>query len=191
MRACEGCRRRKIKCDAATTNAWPCTACIRLKLHCVPPTAVGDREMLATGQYPDTDGISDYAISSMQMPNSVQDQASLGQYTSIPMLHTPAPTVEYDPSATNYQLHPSSFAPAGQQQVFRGITGVSIPASTAHPSQSYYSPQHSQVQPKSRSTSDSGQSTVGDLSEALGELKIDESGIGMYKSSLRSCCTSD
>ena len=39
MRACEGCRRRKIKCDAATTNTWPCSACIRLKLHCIPPTA--------------------------------------------------------------------------------------------------------------------------------------------------------
>ncbi|KAI5467602.1 hypothetical protein BGZ63DRAFT_345322 [Mariannaea sp. PMI_226] len=37
MRACEGCRRRKIKCDAATTNTWPCSACIRLKLHCVRP----------------------------------------------------------------------------------------------------------------------------------------------------------
>jgi len=37
MRACEGCRRRKIKCDAATTNTWPCSACIRLKLSCVRP----------------------------------------------------------------------------------------------------------------------------------------------------------
>lgn len=37
MRACEGCRRRKIKCDAATTNTWPCSACVRLKLHCVRP----------------------------------------------------------------------------------------------------------------------------------------------------------
>lgn len=37
MRACEGCRRRKIKCDAATTNSWPCAACKRLKLTCVPP----------------------------------------------------------------------------------------------------------------------------------------------------------
>ncbi|KAF2234490.1 hypothetical protein EV356DRAFT_446659 [Viridothelium virens] len=38
MRACEGCRRRKIKCDAATTNTWPCSACVRLKLNCIPPT---------------------------------------------------------------------------------------------------------------------------------------------------------
>ena len=37
MRACEGCRRRKIRCDSATTNTWPCAACQRLKLHCVPP----------------------------------------------------------------------------------------------------------------------------------------------------------
>ncbi len=43
MRACDGCRRRKIKCDTATTNIWPCTACVRLKLHCVPPTLSYDR----------------------------------------------------------------------------------------------------------------------------------------------------
>ena len=44
MRACEGCRRRKIKCDAATTNTWPCSACVRLKLHCVPPMVQYDRD---------------------------------------------------------------------------------------------------------------------------------------------------
>ena len=38
MRACEGCRKRKIKCDAATNNSWPCAACVRLKLTCIPPT---------------------------------------------------------------------------------------------------------------------------------------------------------
>lgn len=43
MRACEGCRRRKIKCDAATTNTWPCSACKRLKLQCVPPTMNYDK----------------------------------------------------------------------------------------------------------------------------------------------------
>ncbi|KAJ9668940.1 hypothetical protein H2201_000766 [Coniosporium apollinis] len=44
MRACEGCRRRKIKCDAATTNSWPCAACIRLKLNCVPPTVSYEKD---------------------------------------------------------------------------------------------------------------------------------------------------
>ncbi|KAI9680066.1 MAG: hypothetical protein M1817_005082 [Caeruleum heppii] len=50
MRACEGCRRRKIKCDAATTNTWPCSACIRLKLHCVPPTINYDKDYTQGGQ---------------------------------------------------------------------------------------------------------------------------------------------
>lgn len=50
MRACEGCRRRKIKCDAATTNTWPCSACTRLKLHCVPPTFQYDRDHATSTQ---------------------------------------------------------------------------------------------------------------------------------------------
>src|SRR6218665_387597 len=43
MRACEGCRRRKIKCDAERTNKWHCSACNRLKLTCVPPTMQFDK----------------------------------------------------------------------------------------------------------------------------------------------------
>ena len=38
MRACEGCRKRKIKCDGAKTKSWPCAVCRRLKLTCIPPT---------------------------------------------------------------------------------------------------------------------------------------------------------
>lgn len=44
MRACEGCRKRKIKCDAATTNSWPCSACARLKIDCIPPSLSFDGE---------------------------------------------------------------------------------------------------------------------------------------------------
>lgn len=43
MEACEGCRERIIKCVAATINRWPCAACVRLKVHCVPPTTNHDR----------------------------------------------------------------------------------------------------------------------------------------------------
>jgi hypothetical protein len=49
MRACEGCRRRKIRCDSATTNTWPCAACTRLKLHCVPPSVSYEAESSDTG----------------------------------------------------------------------------------------------------------------------------------------------
>ncbi|KAM5467181.1 hypothetical protein MferCBS49748_004112 [Microsporum ferrugineum] len=44
MRACNGCRKRKIKCDSATTNIWPCSACTRLKLVCIPPSVEQDGE---------------------------------------------------------------------------------------------------------------------------------------------------
>src|SRR5436190_21126398 len=53
MRACSGCRKRKIKCDAATTNTWPCSACTRLKLVCIPPTIGQDGDFSSHGQMPE------------------------------------------------------------------------------------------------------------------------------------------
>ncbi len=51
MRACDGCRKRKIRCDGALQNGpWPCGACLRLKLKCIPPTLDNDDEQqLADG----------------------------------------------------------------------------------------------------------------------------------------------
>jgi hypothetical protein len=50
IRACEGCRRHKTKCNMVTTNVWPCATCIRLKLYCVPPTVSYDRDRNANTQ---------------------------------------------------------------------------------------------------------------------------------------------
>lgn len=51
MRACDGCRKRKIRCDGALQNGpWPCGACVRLKLKCVPPTLDPDDEQQASQQ---------------------------------------------------------------------------------------------------------------------------------------------
>ncbi|QIW96471.1 hypothetical protein AMS68_001989 [Peltaster fructicola] len=45
MRACDGCRKRKIRCDGALQNGpWPCGACVRLKLKCVPPSLDQDND---------------------------------------------------------------------------------------------------------------------------------------------------
>lgn len=45
MRACDGCRKRKIRCDGALQNGpWPCGACQRLKLKCVPPSLDQDND---------------------------------------------------------------------------------------------------------------------------------------------------
>ncbi|KAK2741041.1 hypothetical protein FQN57_005778 [Myotisia sp. PD_48] len=54
MRACNGCRKRKIKCDSATTNIWPCSACNRLKLVCIPPSIEQDSE---TGSHDQADDL--------------------------------------------------------------------------------------------------------------------------------------
>lgn len=47
LRACERCRRRKIKCDAASTNTWPCSACKRLNILCISPILNSIQEPVA------------------------------------------------------------------------------------------------------------------------------------------------
>ena len=42
MRACSGSRKRKIRCDVATTNSWPCSACMRARIICVRPAGGTD-----------------------------------------------------------------------------------------------------------------------------------------------------
>ncbi len=76
MRACEGCRRRKIKCDAATTNAWPCAACVRLKLSCVPPTVNYDRTHSAAGHGSGLERVLDFDNSSHSGDEEYHPQAS-------------------------------------------------------------------------------------------------------------------
>jgi hypothetical protein len=49
--ACDECRKRKVKCDAATTNNWPCSACTRVDFHCVPSSINrGDRDFASNTQ---------------------------------------------------------------------------------------------------------------------------------------------
>lgn len=71
MRACEGCRRRKIKCDAATTNTWPCSACTRLRLQCVPPTTI-DQDFSGADQLVDAQDVSSYRFINSSDPTTVQ-----------------------------------------------------------------------------------------------------------------------
>ena len=47
QRACEECRRRKIKCDSANTNSWPCTPCTRNQVECVRAQSSADAEATA------------------------------------------------------------------------------------------------------------------------------------------------
>ncbi|KAK4897309.1 hypothetical protein LTR27_004829 [Elasticomyces elasticus] len=67
MRACDGCRKRKIRCDGALQNGpWPCGACTRLKLKCVPPTLDPDDEQQASATYA---GPGQYTFSTVSEPS--------------------------------------------------------------------------------------------------------------------------
>lgn len=169
MRACNGCRKRKIKCDAATTNTWPCTACLRLKLVCVPPTISqdGDQANPAPGAaeaeqpaYPDPGPQPPMSHPELIQSNFVSDGSPIT--TSMPSYGMYSPYIPQNPSI--YE----------QTQV----------SNIAIPQQHFQDPYYQMTQPLP--TTDSGvfidpeQSTAENLSEALGELKIDETGVGKF-----------
>jgi hypothetical protein len=173
MRACNGCRKRKIRCDAATTNAWPCSACTRLRLVCVPPTIGQNGDFLAPGQSNET-----------SVPLETSKQLDLSRHTV--------------PAAQSHVVGDSH--PTGSIGSFNNGVGIySQYISQSHPS--VYSelpppqiavsqqPFHQQnifpsAPPPALASVDNGvfidqdKSTAESLSEVLGELKIDETGIG-------------
>lgn len=181
MRACEGCRRRKIKCDAATTNAWPCAACVRLKLHCVPPTVNYDRTHSAPGHVSGLESVLDFDNSSHSGDEDYRHQTSTsalrgfesngsdGAMSSrgpfrngLNMFHTPP----YSESALgqedfSYGLVPALDGSFQGTHPYGNSTGISLGPVTSVPTWS------------------NEQCSVADLSYVLGELKIDEDGVGM------------
>ena len=177
MRACEGCRRRKIKCDSATTKAWPCAACVRLKLHCVPPAGglEGDTEDPASlGAAEDSLGPSAYSttvVANVQQPQGYVPSASANH-----------PSQGHAFSYDSYQSYEvldksySDFYPASQQ--YPGPP----PDPYRDPALSYA---HARKD-RDRSGDDRAgsspvdQLTAEDLLEHLGQLKINDSGVAGY-----------
>lgn len=182
MRACEGCRRRKIKCDAATTNAWPCAACVRLKLHCVPPTVNYDRTHSAPGNVSGLESVLDFDNSSHSgdeeyrhqtsasaprgfEPNSpsgvMNSQGAFGDGLNI--FHTPP----YSERALSHAVFSYGIIPALHGS-FQGThpygTSPGLPLGPGDSVPAWGNEQYS----------------VADLSSVLGELKIEEDGVGMW-----------
>ena len=182
MRACEGCRRRKIKCDSATTNTWPCAACVRLKLHCVPPAGglegdVGDDD--PNGGVEESIGRSSFSTMSGAPGRDTQNYAP-----NAPTFQLNQDNYAYDPYVTNYQK-PSyqvteksygNFYPEAHQ----------FPTSLDDPYQNA-APTYSQIQDDERSSGHEGASsspldqyTAEDLMDRLGQLKINDTGVAGY-----------
>jgi hypothetical protein len=188
MRACEGCRRRKIKCDAATTNTWPCSACIRLKLHCVPPTVNYDRDFSSNtqafeperGEYESGgSGDDDY-----HQQVSIQQQL-VGSQKNVPPIYT-----QHGPYSDGVGIYQSvgygePSSSHSQQQMHYG--SMQTPVSVIDQHQHY--PPHSvfptpPLPPNSHSHAESPETYEQDqygqqnLADLLGELRMNEAGTG-------------
>jgi hypothetical protein len=187
MRACEGCRRRKIKCDAASTNTWPCSACTRLKLQCIPPTGGNDRDYNQNGPLTDSEEPVEYNTSQTHDMNAMHSQSHPSQqYANLPTISTTESFGPYARTDIPYQLSSYSYSPEGfrdQYQVHgHGSFHTSNPT---NPGSHHYYPSQAPAQIRNDSTvssSESEHTAAQELSEALGELKIEEIGIGKFAS---------
>ncbi|KAH8813191.1 hypothetical protein F5884DRAFT_671551 [Xylogone sp. PMI_703] len=182
MRACEGCRRRKIKCDAATTNTWPCSACIRLKLHCVPPTVTYDRDFAAgqDGFVQERVGLEGSAgDDEYRQQVSMQQQVPSGSQKNL----APVYSLQVPYAADHVGVYqPVSYA----EQTATTQAGLNYQLQTPVSALDHqYSPQNMFPTPPSQSHhAESPRSYDGDyeqsLVELLGDLKMDLAGSAPY-----------
>ncbi|KAJ5716781.1 hypothetical protein N7488_002427 [Penicillium malachiteum] len=175
MRACNGCRKRKIKCDAATTNSWPCSACTRLKLVCVPPT-IGQE-----GEFdPDTHGMEPNDVGTSSIPEGSHHSFSIApayrdnHQTSMGTM----------PAYDGLGMYPQFVnAPHTQPAMYNDMRSSSMvmPPQPYQPTSIYTGPQSASLGAADRGVYvEADSSTAENLSEVLGELKIDETGIAPY-----------
>lgn len=174
MRACEGCRRRKIKCDAATTNSWPCAACKRLKLTCVPPVGGLDGDLSVIDTNVEQFGTGPASAPPQQFPG---DHLRYHEYGSQTDLSQSFSAYEgRDPSqAFNQQDYAFSAVPhldhdhhAPTQQMY-----VSQPRLQSFDSANGYV--QSVGSPQSTDSI-----TAEELADNLGDLRIGDSGVAPY-----------
>lgn len=184
MRACEGCRRRKIKCDAATTNTWPCAACVRLKLQCVPPSLNYDRTHGGGGTYSGLEGVLDFDHSSASGDDDHYGHAGdATQYFHYGNPNDPMPNPQdaYGQSLADYS-GPEHAERDLNQANFSYNTVASIPMTLPETYQnpaSFQTINTTQAQPLLNENNwENDHRAASDLSDVLGELNIKENGVG-------------
>jgi len=199
MRACEGCRRRKIKCDAATTNTWPCSACIRLKLHCVPPTVNYDHDFPSNaaafepervGYDSGASGDDDYHQQVAMQQQQQQQQQLTGPQKNISPIYTQQ--IPYSEAVGVYQTVPYGPPSSAHSQPSLQYSNMQTPVSIIDQHQQYptqnvfptpplpgsHSGSHPGSHPESPETYEQDQYGQQDLADLLGELRVNEAGTG-------------
>ena len=175
MRACEGCRRRKIKCDAATTNTWPCSACIRLKLNCVRPNGYDGATDSTTYEAPLN--ASDQFQQMAMQPQLMQT----GPKQPPPIMYTTQPTYPdvnsgaY--SALSYDTNqPQNTMPYASIQQSGSVLDQSYTSPHTFPTPPLQHDPYQEPSPEAYSPSEYQQQHLADL---LGSLNVNEVGTGM------------
>lgn len=187
MRACEGCRKRKIKCDAATTNQWPCAACVRLKVHCVPPTLNYDRAHSTGSHFSGLERVLDFDNSG----SSDEDYSNPAETSQVFGLQHSHDDMHVSQGPYSNSLGPFTTPPytekAYSQHEFPyddiSVMPLNAPAPTYRDHNSFQpiNPPHSASLPPSNvPTWNNEQYSSAHLSDVLGELKINENGVGTY-----------
>jgi hypothetical protein len=183
MRACEGCRRRKIKCDSATTNTWPCAACVRLKLQCVPPA--GGLEGEAGDLVPD--GTVDQSVDSQYVSNPVGPAQQTHSFASA----GPSFQLNQNDTFSSYEAYVANFQRPNFDLVdksygayypdshqFAGASAGPYQPTTQAYDQGHHDPEVDQQEGATSSPVDPY--TAEDLMDRLGDLRINENGVALY-----------
>lgn len=182
MRACEGCRRRKIKCDAATTNTWPCSACVRLKLHCVRPNGQYDDSAAdaqsyepSGSEYDTVQGPDGFRAAPMQQQSIMSAQPRPGIYGpqgTYPSSQAVYPAVSYaEPSTAHSSMQYPTMPPSA------GVMDQSYAPASVFPTPPL---QHQPSHPASTPGSTYPEQYVQqDLANLLGSLNVNERGTGV------------
>ena len=191
MRACEGCRKRKIKCDGATTSTWPCGSCTRLKQKCNPPVVNLDRAAVGGGH-----------ISGLERVLNFDDDSGSGDDDDYTYANQDGQTFQMQISPDHMQQQYS----AGLQGTFGtppytdsnsshgdfGFNDVApVPLDLSHSSYqdptSFHPPLSGSLPPSEQSAWNGSNEQYSQpptyLSDALGELKINDNGVGRCFSS--------
>ena len=175
MRACAACRRRKIKCDAATTNTWPCGPCVKQQLECVPPSS--DKE--GQNDAPDDQRSTNFHSyhQSTSTPDSAHGVTTYPHQVNVPASYTYATSSLPSSTSTFFDNSISGSSVTPQSISHDSLTPLTP---QSYPQQTFHSPQY-QPSPSGLSASElshKSDTPDGELADVLRELKIDQGGVG-------------
>ena len=183
MRACEGCRRRKIKCDAVTTNQWPCASCVRLRANCQPPTVSHERTHTGGGQLLGLERVLDFDQSDGSAEDDYNYEVGNSQLFD---LQTASVQTQGPYSAGLGSFHTPPFSEKAYSQHELGYDEVQpMPlqmSDSPYNAQEIFHPPQSAPLPTSNSTLWSSEPiNAANLSNLMGGLGIANDGVGMCK----------